>query len=35
MSLPKTAGWEYDHKPAPGTPEADFLDAARNPREWV
>lgn len=35
MSLPKTAGWEYDHTPAPGTPEAEFMDACKNPRNWV
>jgi coproporphyrinogen III oxidase len=35
MSLPKTAGWEYDYTPAPGTPEAEFLDACKNPRDYV
>jgi coproporphyrinogen III oxidase len=35
MSLPETARWEYDQHPEPGSPEADFLDAAMNPREWV
>ena len=35
MSLPKTAGWEYDFQVDAGSPEAEFLDAARNPREWV
>jgi coproporphyrinogen III oxidase len=35
MSLPETARWEYDHHPEPGSPEAEFLDAAKNPREWV
>jgi len=35
MSLPKTAGWEYDFQVAEGSPEAEFLDAARNPRTWV
>lgn len=35
MSLPLTARWQYDHEPAAGTPEADLLDACRNPREWV
>ena len=35
MSLPKTAGWEYDFQVADGSPEAEFLDAARNPRTWV
>jgi len=35
MSLPEIARWEYDHHPEPGTPEAEFLEACRNPREWV
>eukprot|EP00475_Leptophrys_vorax_P024521 TRINITY_DN33861_c0_g1_i1.p1 TRINITY_DN33861_c0_g1~~TRINITY_DN33861_c0_g1_i1.p1 ORF type:complete len:404 (+),score=30.76 TRINITY_DN33861_c0_g1_i1:53-1264(+) len=35
MSLPLTARWEYNHEPAAGTPEADLLDACRNPRNWV
>ena len=35
MSLPETASWLYDHQPKAGSPEADFLDAAKNPREWV
>ena len=34
MSLPLTASWEYDQKPAPGSPEADLLDACQNPRTW-
>jgi len=35
MSLPETARWEYDHNPEPGSPEADFIDACRNPRDWI
>ena len=35
MSLPLTASWEYDHNPAPGTPEFELLDCCRNPRTWV
>mmetsp|Transcript_20799 Transcript_20799/g.29357 ORF Transcript_20799/g.29357 Transcript_20799/m.29357 type:complete len:393 (+) Transcript_20799:147-1325(+) len=35
MSLPETARWEYDHQPEPGTPEADFIDACKFPRNWV
>jgi coproporphyrinogen III oxidase len=35
MSLPETASWLYDHHPERGSPEADFLDAAKNPRDWV
>lgn len=35
MSLPMTARWEYDHSPEAGSPEADLLDACKNPRVWV
>mmetsp|Transcript_53331 Transcript_53331/g.129638 ORF Transcript_53331/g.129638 Transcript_53331/m.129638 type:complete len:403 (+) Transcript_53331:96-1304(+) len=35
MSLPETARWEYNHIPEEGTPEAEFIDACKNPREWV
>ncbi|GAB4824043.1 hypothetical protein N2152v2_011089 [Parachlorella kessleri] len=35
MSLPLTASWQYDHEPAPGTPEAEFMDACRHPRNWI
>jgi len=35
MSLPLTARWEYDQKPAAGSPEADLLDACKTPRNWV
>lgn len=35
MSLPLTARWEYNQQPAEGSPEADLLDACRNPRVWV
>jgi coproporphyrinogen III oxidase len=35
MSLPPRARWEYDHQPAPGSPEAELLDACRHPRDWV
>lgn len=35
MSLPETARWEYDHHPLPGSPEADFIDACKHPRDWV
>jgi len=35
MSLPETAQWFYDHKPEPGSPEAEFLDVCKNPRDWV
>lgn len=35
MSLPETARWEYDHHPEEGSPEAEFIDVCKNPREWV
>jgi len=35
MSLPETARWEYNHKVVEGTPEADIMDAFKNPREWL
>lgn len=35
MSMPLTARWEYDVVPAPGSKEADFIDATKNPRTWV
>ncbi len=35
MSMPLTASWLYDHQPAPGSPEADLLDACKVPRVWV
>ncbi|KAG2492496.1 hypothetical protein HYH03_009161 [Edaphochlamys debaryana] len=40
MSMPKTATWAYNHEPAKGTREAEFLEAARaaaagTPRNWV
>jgi coproporphyrinogen III oxidase len=35
MSLPETARWEYGHHPEEGSPEAVFLDACKNPRNWV
>mmetsp|Transcript_3049 Transcript_3049/g.8092 ORF Transcript_3049/g.8092 Transcript_3049/m.8092 type:complete len:378 (-) Transcript_3049:322-1455(-) len=34
MSLPETARWEYNHKVVEGTPEAEILDAFKNPRDW-
>ncbi|KAL7517243.1 hypothetical protein ACHAWF_000115, partial [Thalassiosira exigua] len=34
-SLPETARWEYGHKPEPGSPEADIMDAFKHPRKWV
>mmetsp|Transcript_29599 Transcript_29599/g.70522 ORF Transcript_29599/g.70522 Transcript_29599/m.70522 type:complete len:396 (-) Transcript_29599:258-1445(-) len=35
MSLPLTARWQYDYEPEAGTPEAEILDAFRNPRDWL
>ncbi|PNW86414.1 hypothetical protein CHLRE_02g085450v5 [Chlamydomonas reinhardtii] len=35
MSMPQTASWLYDHQPKAGSPEAELLDACRNPRVWV
>lgn len=35
MSLPETARWEYNVIPEEGSPEADFIDACKNPREWI
>lgn len=35
MSLPETARWEYNHSPEVGSPEADIMDAFKNPREWI
>jgi len=35
MSLPETGRWEYDHKPAEGSPEAEALEVFKNPRDWL
>jgi len=35
MSMPEGARWEYDHKVAPGSPEAEIMDAFKKPREWL
>lgn len=35
MSMPLTSRWEYCHEPSEGTPEAEFMKAARVAREWV
>mmetsp|Transcript_28248 Transcript_28248/g.52046 ORF Transcript_28248/g.52046 Transcript_28248/m.52046 type:complete len:368 (-) Transcript_28248:474-1577(-) len=35
VSMPLTAEWRYDYNPAPGSPEAEFLDAASKPRDWA
>jgi coproporphyrinogen III oxidase len=35
MSLPATANWTYDHRPADGTPERELTDVLENPRAWI
>lgn len=35
MSMPEGARWEYDHQVAPGSPEAEIMDAFKTPREWI
>lgn len=35
MSLPETARWEYNAQPKEGSPEAEFIDACKHPRNWV
>jgi len=35
MSLPETARWEYNHQVEEGSPEAEFLEVCKNPRDWV
>ena len=35
MSLPETARWEYNHQVKEGSPEAEIMDAFKNPREWA
>jgi coproporphyrinogen III oxidase len=35
MSLPPEVRWEYDHQPAPGSPEAETLAAIRGRIDWV
>lgn len=34
MSLPPLAGWAFEHRPEPGSPEADAL-ASYQPRDWL
>lgn len=34
MSLPETARWEYNHQVVDGSPEAEIMDAFKNPRDW-
>lgn len=35
MSLPPLVRWCYDHKPEPGSREAELLEVLCTPREWV
>jgi coproporphyrinogen III oxidase len=35
MSLPPRVRWEYDWKPAAGTPEADLYENYLHPRDWL
>jgi len=34
MSMPPRAEWRYDHRPAPGSPEAALADFLK-PRDWL
>ena len=35
MSLPSLVRWEYDHQPAPNTPESATLEAIKSQRDWL
>ena len=35
MSLPPNVRWEYDYRPAPGTPEAELYEVYLKPRDWA
>jgi coproporphyrinogen III oxidase len=35
MSLPPVVRWEYDYRPAPGSPEAALVDEFLKPRDWA
>jgi coproporphyrinogen III oxidase len=35
MSLPPLVRWDYDHRPEPGSPEAELVEVLRRPREWI
>jgi coproporphyrinogen III oxidase len=35
MSMPPLVRWQYDHRPAPGSPEAELLERYLQPRDWV
>ena len=35
MSLPPTVRFDYDYQPVPDSPEAELLEACRQPRDWT
>lgn len=35
MSLPPRVRWDYDHQPAPGSPEEKLVAVLKNPRDWI
>ncbi|WP_433303320.1 coproporphyrinogen III oxidase [Actinoplanes sp. CA-030573] len=35
MSLPPLAGWSFDVRPEPGTPEAEMRERFLTPRDWA
>lgn len=35
MTLPLTAGWEYDYRPMPGSEEARMQEVLQTPRQWA
>jgi coproporphyrinogen III oxidase len=35
MSLPPLVRWTYDHRPEPGSREAELLEVLRSPRDWA
>ena len=35
MSLPPLVRWDYNYKPAPGTPEAELYDVFLKPQNWA
>jgi coproporphyrinogen III oxidase len=35
MSLPPLVRWRYDHRPEPGSREAELLEVLREPRDWL
>lgn len=35
MSLPENASWLYAHEPKEGSPEAEIMEAFKQPKQWV